>query len=369
MRQHLMRQQVPCSLLFLLLSTVTVSAGNGGSDWPRFLGPSGTSVSTEKGILTPWPASGLRVVWTKELGTGYGAPAISRGKLFQFDRVRNQARLQCLDARTGTLVWKVEYPTAYKDFFGYNNGPRCCPVVEGERVFTYGAEGMLHCLAAADGKLLWKVDTHAQFNVMQNFFGVGSAPVVEGDLVIVQVGGSPKGSILRNLGDIAKLKGDNSGVVAFDKADGTVRYRISDELASYSSPHLATIEGRRWCFMFARGGLLAFEPTSGKIDFHFPWRLRGSRERQRGQPSRYRRPGADLGNVWPGQRAAQGQTRWLRGHSGMTPRNFARACNATGTRRSSMTASSTGAVAGTRIMPSCAASNWRLEKFNGASPV
>jgi outer membrane protein assembly factor BamB len=35
---------------------------------------------------------------------------------------------------------------------------------------------------------------------------------------------------------------------------------------------LATINGRRWCFVFARGGLIGFEPSSGKVDFHFPYR-------------------------------------------------------------------------------------------------
>jgi hypothetical protein len=51
-----------------------------------------------------------------------------------------------------------------------------------------------------------------------------------------------------------------------------VKYQITNELASYSSPVLATIHGRRWCFVFARGGLIGFEPASGKVDFQFPWR-------------------------------------------------------------------------------------------------
>src|SRR5262249_55102080 len=138
-----------------------------------------------------------------------------------------------------------------------------------DRVYAYGAEGVLHCLRVADGKPLWKVDTAAEFNVIQNFFGVGSTPVVEGDLLIAQVGGSPKGS---NPEEFTKLKGNGSGIVAFDKYTGKIRYRISDELASYSSPVLATINGRRWCFVLARGGLVGFEPASGKVDFHFPWR-------------------------------------------------------------------------------------------------
>jgi outer membrane protein assembly factor BamB len=83
------------------------------------------------------------------------------------------------------------------------------------------------------------------------------------------VGGSPAGSDAR---DFQELKGNGSGVVAFDKKTGKVRYQISDELASYAGPTLATINGRRWCFAFSRGGLLAFNPADGKIDFHFPWR-------------------------------------------------------------------------------------------------
>src|SRR5262249_30497888 len=31
---------------------------------------------------------------------------------------------------------------------------------------------------------------------------------------------------------------------------------------------------RRWCFLFARGGLLALEPSTGKVDFHYPWRAK-----------------------------------------------------------------------------------------------
>jgi outer membrane protein assembly factor BamB len=138
-------------------------------------------------------------------------------------------------------------------------------------VYIFGAEGMLHCVRAEDGKPLWKVDTAEEFGVVQNFFGVASAPVVEGDLLIVQVGGSPP-----NSGNSPTLeqKGNSSGVVAFDRYTGKVRYKITDELASYAGPALATINGRRWCIVFARGGLVGFEPQTGKVDFHYPWRAK-----------------------------------------------------------------------------------------------
>jgi len=245
-----------------------------GVDWPGMLGPHGDSKSPEQGLITPWPEDGPRVVWQRTLGTGYGAPSIARGRLYLFDRIGNQATLFCLNSETGEELWKFGYPTDYEDYFGYNNGPRCCPVVDGNRVYIYGAEGMLHCLDAATGKLVWKVDTFQTFGVVQNFFGVGSAPVVEGDLLIVVVGGSPPESQNFGAASLDRVKGNGSGIVAFDKYTGEVRYKITDELAGYASPVMATIDGRRWCFAFVRGGLVGFEPSTGKVDFHFPWRAK-----------------------------------------------------------------------------------------------
>src|SRR5688500_14027139 len=148
-----------------------------GIAWQTFLGPGGDSKSPETGILTKWPAAGPKLVWQRPLGTSYGMPTISRGRLFQFDRFGDSARVYCLNAETGEELWKFEYPTNYEDLYGYNNGPRCSPVVDGNRVYSYGAEGMLHCLNAADGSLVWKLDTLREFGVIQNFFGVGSTPV------------------------------------------------------------------------------------------------------------------------------------------------------------------------------------------------
>ena len=244
-----------------------------GVDWPQFLGPSGDSKSPELGIQTEWPAAGPRIVWQRALGEGYGMPSISMGRLFQFDRIDNNARLVCLNSETGQLLWKFTYPTDYKDLYGYSNGPRCCPVVDRDRVYIYGAEGILHCLSAIDGQQLWRVDTTATFGVVQNFFGVGSAPVVEDKLLIVQVGGSPAEAQALP-GQLDQVTGNGSGVVALDKYTGKVVYKISNQLASYASPVLATIGDRRWCFLFARGGLLGFDPGNGKIDFEYAWRAK-----------------------------------------------------------------------------------------------
>lgn len=241
-----------------------------GVDWPQFLGPTQDSKSPEQGIRTDWTEGKLPIVWQRHLGTSYGICSISRGRLFQFDRYGDAARLTCLHSETGKELWQFEYPTDYEDMYGYNKGPRCCPVVDDDRVYIYGAEGMLHCLRVVDGSLVWKVDTMAEYDVEQNFFGVGSTPVVEGDLLLVQVGGSlPGGSI-----GAGTLEGNGTGLVALNKLTGAEVYRCSDELASYATPVTASIGDRRWCFLFARGGLLGLEPASGQIDFHYPWRAR-----------------------------------------------------------------------------------------------
>jgi outer membrane protein assembly factor BamB len=228
-------------------------------------------VSPEKGIIAPWPRQGLRLVWQTDVGTGYAPPSVSRGRLFLCDRHRDQQRLRCLNSETGELLWKFEYPSEYEDAYGYDNGPRCTAVVDDDRVYLYGPDGWLHCIQTVDGKPVWKVDAHAAFGVVPNFFGVGSTPVIEGDLLIAQVGGSPP-----NSGNFPSMgqKGNGSGIVAFDKRTGKVRYKVTDELASYASPVLATIDGRRWCFVFARGGLAGLEPATGKVEFHYPWRAR-----------------------------------------------------------------------------------------------
>jgi len=248
--------------------------GSKGVDWPRFLGPTGDSRSPEKGILTEWGKCGPPMVWHRALGTSYGIGSVAGGRYFQFDRFGNQARLTCLNSRTGTFFWNFEYPTEYEDLVGYNNGPRCSPVIDDGLVYLFGAEGMLHCIRADDGKHVWKVDTAKRFGVVPNYFGVGSTPVVEGNLLIVMVGGSPPESQGAGRYDLDRVVGNGAGIVAFDKRTGDVKYAVSDELASYATPQLATIDGRRWCFAFARGGLVAFDPLSGKIDFHYPWRSR-----------------------------------------------------------------------------------------------
>ncbi|PHS17701.1 MAG: hypothetical protein COA78_02965 [Blastopirellula sp.] len=245
-----------------------------GTDWATFLGPTRNGKSTETGLITPWPVAGPKVLWHKPLSTSYGIGSISRGRLFQFDRHEDMERLTVLNAETGDFLWKYEYPTQYEDSLGYNNGPRTSPIVDGDRVYIYGAEGKLHCLSITSHKVLWSVDANKKFGVVQNFFGVGSTPVVYKDLLLVMVGGSPDDS--HNFGrfDLDRVIGNGTGIVAFDKRTGVVKYQFSDEMSSYAGMTWQKVGDRDYGFAFVRGGLVAFDPQTGKQDFHYPWRSR-----------------------------------------------------------------------------------------------
>ena len=137
-----------------------------GTDWPDFLGPRRDGKSPENGLLTSWPKHGPRIVWSRELGESFGTCTIRLGRLFHFDRYGDRARLTCMKSETGEELWKFEYATDYVDGFGSNNGPRCVPVVDGDRVYIFDSAGMLHCLRITNGAVVWKKDTSAEFGVV-----------------------------------------------------------------------------------------------------------------------------------------------------------------------------------------------------------
>lgn len=241
-----------------------------GVDWPGFLGPNGNGMTSEKGIA-PWVQGEPKLLWSLPIGEGYSAPIIVQGKCIIFDRVGNQVRCRCLDAETIKQLWSFEYPCSYQDKYNYDGGPRACPVTDGKHVYLHGPDGMLHCLTLSDGKLVWKVDTMAQFGVVQNFFGVGSTPILDANRLIVHIGGSPPGSDNK---PFDQLTSNDSAIVAFDKTTGKVLYQCGKDLASYASPQLVTLQGKKVGLIFAREGLLGFDPEQGRELFQYPFRAR-----------------------------------------------------------------------------------------------
>jgi outer membrane protein assembly factor BamB len=94
-----------------------------------------------------------------------GSPVrpVAGDRLVLFHRVNNRETVEAMDANTGKTIWTFAYATSYRDDFGFDEGPRAVPVIAGGRVFTHGADGMLHGIDFASGKMLWSVDTRKGF--------------------------------------------------------------------------------------------------------------------------------------------------------------------------------------------------------------
>jgi len=244
------------SLLLCLLLAGPVGS-TAGADWPQFLGPTRNGVYPGIDLADAWPAAGPRALWKKDIGQGFAGPVVSAGRLVLFHRLEDRETVDCLDARTGDRLWRADYPTHYQDDFGFDEGPRATPAIVDGKIYTFGAEGMLNCWGLADGKNFWRVDTRQQFTAPKGFFGMACSPLVEGDAVILNIGG-----------------GNGAGVVAFDRSTGKTLWKATDDEASYSSPVATTIGGRRYVLVFDRAALVALEAASGKQLFRFPWRSR-----------------------------------------------------------------------------------------------
>jgi outer membrane protein assembly factor BamB len=225
------------------------------ADWPQFLGSTRDGVYTGNDLAAQWPADGPAVLWKQKVGLGFSGPVVAGDRLILHHRLGDREQVDCLEAQSGKAFWRFEYAATYTDDYGFDTGPRATPAIAGERVFTFGAEGMLHCLDLASGKLVWSVDTAREFKSGKGFFGRACSPLVEGGSVILILGGAP-----------------GAGVVAFDVATGKVRWKSVEDEAGYSSPVAADFDGHRQIFCLARRGLHALDPATGQARFHFPFR-------------------------------------------------------------------------------------------------
>ncbi len=262
-------------IAFVWVSLLTVSAV-AQQEWPRFLG------KTFDGTVEPaaefdWSQE-PSLMWSVEAGDGYGIGTVAAGCYVHFDAVPTsdrfgiQERLRCFDLDKGTLKWVHTQPTFYRDMLGYEDGPRSSATIDGDEVFTLGVTGNLTCRDFATGAQKWTVDTNKQYGVVQNFFGVGSSPLVVDDQVIVMIGGSPPEDQNFGPGQLDRVVSNGSAVVSFDRKTGKERWRAGDDLASYSSPRTARIGDENLVLVFARGGVLAIDPKTGKQRWRFDHR-------------------------------------------------------------------------------------------------
>jgi outer membrane protein assembly factor BamB len=227
-----------------------------GGDWPQFLGPNRDGTSAETGLAPTWPAKGPPVVWRKSIGEGFSGPVVAGTRLILFHRVKDQEIVEALSTVDGARQWQTAYPTAFDDDFRKGDGPRSTPVIAGNRVITLGADGALHCLDLESGKVLWARMLLKEYRVPPSYFGIGTSPVVDDDLVLVNVGAK------------------DAGIVAFAVADGKEVWKATSDAASYSSPVIRTVAGAKRAIFFTREGAVILDPRTGAVRYRQRWRAR-----------------------------------------------------------------------------------------------
>lgn len=241
----------------VVVSTIAFSvAGLRADDWPQWLGPQRSGVSAEKGLLDAFPKDGPKIAWKRDIGEGYAGVVVSGGKLILFHRAKNEEVVEALDAATGKTLWKFPYACDYRDPYSKGNGPRATPCINGNRLITLGADGALHCLSLDEGKKIWSRSLTTEYKAPLGYFGIGTSPLVEQNLVLINVGAK------------------QAGIVAFDLENGKEVWKATNDPCSYSSPVVATIDGQRQAIFFTRTGPVILEPKSGKVIYQQRFRSR-----------------------------------------------------------------------------------------------
>jgi len=243
-----MRHRLPAAMSALLAAWALALPLATADDWPRFMGPRQDNTSAETGLAFDWPKGGPPEVWRKRLGPSFSPPVVAGGTLIAFHRIMNDEVIEAVDARTGERRWQFRYPTRYNDRYRYNGGPRSSPTIDDGRVYTHGAEGVLTCLDLETGRKAWQRPLNRDLGAPQAFFGVGTPPVIDGDVIVLNPGGP-----------------DGAGIVGVDTRTGKTLWKATDHGASYSAPVVRTVGDQRLAFVLTAEGLVVLEPKTGTV--------------------------------------------------------------------------------------------------------
>ncbi len=240
-----------------------------GDDWPQWMGPNRDNTWREKGVIEKVPSSGLKKLWTAKVAGGYAGPAVAGGRVFITDYVSSDdvkvdnfdrktftgtERVLCLDEKTGKEIWKHEYPVKYS--ISYPAGPRTTPTVDGDLVYTLGAEGDLIAFVAASGEIVWQKNLRDAYKAKTPLWGYSAHPLIDGDKLITLAGG------------------EDAHAVALNKKTGEEIWKalsVPEIGTGYSPPVIIEAAGTRQLLLMKPDALASVDPETGTFLWSVPY--------------------------------------------------------------------------------------------------
>jgi len=220
------------------------------AEWPGFRGPARDGVVRGVRIATDWSATPPVELWRRPVGPGWSSFAVHGGLLYTQEQRGDDEEVTCYDATSGQPVWRHADAARFWES-NAGAGPRATPTLDGGRVYTCGATGVVNALDAADGSVAWSRDAAADTERRIPDWGFAGSPLVLDDVVIVAAGGR---------------------LVGYDVATGQPRWLGPQGGWGYGSPHPATIDGVRQVLLLDGAGVIAVAPEDGATLWRYGWR-------------------------------------------------------------------------------------------------
>ena len=216
--------------------------------WGGFRGTSRDGVVRGIRIATDWTASRPVEIWRKPVGPGWSSFAVLGDLIYTQEQRGEDEIVAAYRLATGEQVWVHRDPTRFFEPMA-GAGPRGTPTVVGNRVFTFGATGIVNALDAETGRVIWSRNAAAEAEMRTPDWGFASSPLVVDDLVIVGVSGR---------------------LAAYDSRTGTPRWQGPVRGGSYSSPQLFSIGGEDQVVLVSEFGAIGVRPSDGSLLWEHP---------------------------------------------------------------------------------------------------
>lgn len=225
------------------------------ADWPRFRGPNGTGIASDKAIPIHWNEK-EGILWKVPLpGTGNSCPIVWGNRLFlqTADAEGKERLLLCVRVADGKILWSRSVPGAKAKINQFSSLASSTPTTDGERVYIVFWDGVKQLMHAYDfdGKLIWKRD----LGPFASQHGAGASPIVYQDKVI-----------------FANDQDGASVLLALDARTGNTVWQVPRKpfRACYSAPFLLEKPGELpELIVVSTAGITSYDPQSGGENWTF----------------------------------------------------------------------------------------------------